>query len=210
MFILDRVTGKPVFGVKERPVARAMCRAKSVLSDAADSGEAARRSRAISIDQGRYRDGGGHHARTCRKPARICGRSSADSTTTVRSRTLPYHAEGREYAAGDHLSRIHRRRELGRHRDRSEARLHLREHQGHVRCRLDGRRTRNTRRAIQDGIEPYIRERARRASAVFSAPARDADGKHDRQLALLQTTMGPTDRGQRRAPAISRGRFRWA
>ena len=41
MFILDRVTGKPVFGVEERPVAQGDVPGEAVFADAAVSGEAA-------------------------------------------------------------------------------------------------------------------------------------------------------------------------
>ena len=40
MFILDRTTGKPVFGVEERPVPQGRCSGRVVFADAAVPAEA--------------------------------------------------------------------------------------------------------------------------------------------------------------------------
>ena len=64
MFILDRTTGKPVFGVEERPVAQGDVPGEALFAHPAVSTEAAT-DRARQLHQGRSGDRGGHHSGSC-------------------------------------------------------------------------------------------------------------------------------------------------
>ena len=104
MFILDRQTGKPVFGMEERPVDKSNV-----------PGEASYPTQPIPVkpppisrakhDQGRYRDSRGHHAGACPRRARSCGTNSAAFTMRACYTTFPFHAERREHPARDRFSR---------------------------------------------------------------------------------------------------------
>ena len=61
MYILDRVTGKPVFGVDETSGGQERRPRRSQFPDAADSGEASA-DFARQLHQGRHRHPGRHHA----------------------------------------------------------------------------------------------------------------------------------------------------
>ena len=87
MFILDRVTGKPIFGVEERPVPQGHRAGRVVFADAAVPGEAGQAARARGLRQGaRHGAARGHVGRSTSPSARRCGTRAAASTTPGRSR----------------------------------------------------------------------------------------------------------------------------
>ena len=135
MYILDRVTGEPVYGVEERPVAKSDVPGEASYPTQPFPLEAAA-DFAHQHDQGRHRHRGGHHARSRQSLPGTLG-----SVRTAQRRSV--HAVSRitptaiEFQTRDHLSGIHRRRQLGRHGHRSEARLYFRQHQGRSGYRLD-------------------------------------------------------------------------
>ena len=74
MFILNRVTGKPIFGVEERPVPEGRGAGRMVFADAAVSGEAVASVRPCRVRQGaRHGASRGHDAAACRRVSGAVG-----------------------------------------------------------------------------------------------------------------------------------------
>ena len=137
LYILNRETGQPIFGVEERPVAEERRARRGGVSDAADSGEAAA-DRARQLQAGGSRHRRRHDART-REGLRGTGREDRRRRTTpARSRRGCTAREGAPPRTHAGVPGRARRRELGRHRVRSQHRLRLRGHAGRRRARLDG------------------------------------------------------------------------
>ena len=124
MYILDRVTGKPVFGMVETPVAK---------SDV--PGEVSFPTQPIPVkpppisrvsftkdDIVTPEDTTPEHSKACHDLWDKFGGLYNGGPYTP----FPFHS--RERQARHYFSRHDRRSELGRHGDRSQARLHLREH----------------------------------------------------------------------------------
>ena len=88
MFILDRVTGKPIFGVEERPVPKGERPRRMVFADAAVSGEAAA-AHARRVQEGRHGDGRRHIRRS---------REGVPGTLGQERRVLQCRAGPRDYA----------------------------------------------------------------------------------------------------------------
>jgi hypothetical protein len=135
MYVLNRDTGKPVYGIEERPVP-----ASEV------PGEQASPTQPIPVKPGPI-------ARVSYKPEDIV---TADDTTAehaafckaLEQRSGGFYNEGAVFAVpiprrrcaaafDDSVSRVGRRRQLGWHGIGSEPRLHLRQHDGRSEHRLD-------------------------------------------------------------------------
>ena len=199
MFILNRETGKPVFGVEERKVTGGRCAGRVVFAHAAVPVEASAAG-AHEFQAGRYGDGRGHHARARHRLARSWSRRAADSTTPVRSRrssiTKPARRRNRRIifpgatggtigAAWPSIRRTDTfsptRRTRGRWagpRRRSRA--------WSTRSTSNGSPLEYTRAGV-DGPGPFH---------TFTRAGERSNGAR-RQLALPETTMGPADRGER-------------
>ena len=104
-----------------------------------------------------------------------CGTNSAACTTPARSRRFRFMPRATT-KPGDHLPRHDRRCELGRHGDRSQARLHLRQHAMTARWWAGWRRIRSTRPATRMASS-RISTPARKGLNGFNAQVRDASGR---------------------------------
>ena len=128
MFILDRVTGKPVFGVEERPVDKSnvpgevsfLRRSRFPLKPPPISRVSFTKDDIVTAA-----DTTPEHAKACQELwDKFGGLHNAGPVHAV-SRFTPTATMPNPRS----FFRDHRRRELGRHRHRSEARLHLRQYE---------------------------------------------------------------------------------
>ena len=100
MFILDRVTGKPIFGVEERPVPKGSVPGRVVLADAAVPGEAGQAARRAWTSTRSATWCGPRTPRRSTSPsARRCGRRAAASPTPARSRRSAFTKKARRRRA---------------------------------------------------------------------------------------------------------------
>ena len=132
MFILNREDGTPVHGVEERPQPKADVPGEwypATQPIPRKPGPLARVSMTRN-DLVTAEDTTPAHAEACR---RVVGQGAVPQRRTVHAVELP----AQRRPADGALSRRDRRRELGRHRDRSRAWLHLRELEGRADDRLD-------------------------------------------------------------------------
>ena len=113
MYVLNRVTGKPVFGMDERHVAQERRAERRELAHSTDSGQATA-ARARRLQARRHRHRVGHHGRTrgvlpCADGAqrRVLQRRPVHAVRVPRSR--------RAASLDDPLPGLDRRRQLGRH-----------------------------------------------------------------------------------------------
>ena len=128
LFILDRVTGKPIHGVEDRKVPLERRARREERADAAVPAQAR------AVGAARHDEGGSHdrHARVEQVLHRVVG-EGAD----VQRR--PLHAVRRE-GRDRRVQRHDRRRQLGRRRLQPAARLRLRQHEQPRDARPDGAR----------------------------------------------------------------------
>ena len=137
MFILDRVTGKPIFGVEERPVPKGNVPGEWYSPTQPFPVKPARPLVRVDFvkerDLVRPEDTSAQHVAECEalweKSGGFCQRGSVHAVRL----------SGGGHAAEEHdpVSGRHRRRELGRRRGRSDDRVRLRERARHVARRLD-------------------------------------------------------------------------
>ena len=183
MFILDRVTGKPIFGVEERPVPKGNVPGEWYSPTQPFPVKPAQAARARRVQQGARHGAARRHVGASTWPsARRCGTRAAASPTPAPFTPFGFHEEGAAAEEHDPVPRRHRRRQLGRRRRRSDDRARLRQRARHVARRLDRaqaaraelrQRHRRARRMPYDrgsvnGAGPYF---------TFSAPLKDATGR---------------------------------
>ena len=132
MFILDRVTGKPVFGVEERPVAQGNAPGEWYSPTQPFPLKPPPLARVEHLTR-RPRNRGRHQRRSCESVPGNLGQARFPGCGTIRALGL----SGRRHAAArDHQSsRTNRRHQLGRRDGRSRDRLCLREFAGQSRNR---------------------------------------------------------------------------
>jgi quinoprotein glucose dehydrogenase len=178
MFILDRVTGKPIFGVEERPVPKGSVPGEWYSPTQPPVKPARPLVRVDFVKNGTWCAPG--HVRAAR--GRV--RSSVGEERRLRQRgsVYPVRLSGGKRAAEEHdpVSGRHRRRELGRRGGRSDDRLRVRDRARHLARRLDrgetsGAELRQRRGGNEDAMRP--RQRERRRSASRSARHKDATGR---------------------------------
>ena len=93
MFILDRVTGKPIFGVEERPVPKGDVPGEWYSPTQPFPVKPPPLTR-VEFQEGRHGDGRRHVTPNTSRPVRNSGTRAAGSTTPGRSRRSAYHEEG--------------------------------------------------------------------------------------------------------------------
>ena len=95
MFILDRVTGKPIFGVEERPVPKGNVPGEWYSPTQPFPVKPAQAARARRLQQGaRHGAARGHVGRSTWPSARRCGTRAAASTTPGAFTPFGFHEEG--------------------------------------------------------------------------------------------------------------------
>ena len=193
MFILDRVTGKPIFGVEERPVPKGDVPGRVVFADAAVSGQAGRRSRESTFnkerDMVRPEDTSAQHVAECQA---LWDKSGGFYNAGPFTPFL-FHEDGAPPQQHDSVSRRHRRRELGRPGRRSAIGLRLRQRARHVARRLDreeeaGAELRPQHRRIDAAVRSRQRQRPR---AVLHFHARRSKTTTGRTVANLPCQRPP-------------------
>ena len=182
LYILNRETGQPIFGVEERPVAEERCsrrdwplRTQPFPVKPPPLARVSYRPEDLVTA-----------ADTTPEHAKACEELVAEKRRRLQRR--PVHAVavprgGRP--AGEHagVPGRARRRQLGRHRLRSQLQLRLRRHPGRRRARLD--------REGPGGVARSLRQGHRVRPRHLRCPHRR------RELAVPETAMGTPDRGQR-------------
>ena len=151
LFLLDRVTGKPIYGVEERPVPPSEVPLERAVEDAAVPAQAGA---ALAHDD----DGGGHRDRHAGARSRV---QETDRRRAAR-RAVPARLLQPPARA---VSRQSRRRQLGRDVVQSAARLSVRQHQrAGAALRPEGSRSGRHR--------PGARRRGRATASIRTAPIR--------------------------------------
>ena len=200
MFILDRTTGKPVFGVEERPVPKGDVPGEwysPTQPFPVKPPPLAKR----ELQEGRHGDRRRHDTRARARRVRSCGTRAAGSTT--HGPFTPFIVPRRRRAAEVHdsVSRRNGRRELGRDGHRSAHRLCLHELARHVARRVGGEE--EAGRDVQlrhGGIAAYRTiAPASTASGPFHVHCADQGRERqvDRQPAVSASAVGAADRRQR-------------
>ena len=179
LYILNRETGRPIFGVEERPMPKSDVPGESAFPTQPIPVKPPALARVAynAADLVTAADTTPEHAKACAEldredRRRLQRRTVYTMAVPGRGRAIRGHARvpGRAW-----------RRELGRHRLRSHVPIHLRGHAGRRRSGIDGK--------DQGGIAGAVRKD-------------DAGPKHvrrpdrRRELAVPETTMGPPDGDQ--------------
>ena len=186
MFILDRTTGKPVFGVEERPVAQGDVPGEHYSPTQPIPVKPPPIAR-VQLHQGRPGDRGGHHCRSTPRLARSWY-DNGSLTTRVPLRRWPYHAEGADTKPAHYFPGCGRRRELGRHGHRSEAGLHLSRTPRTVRSTGWMENNPKYTPGNKEGLVQYVRGGPR--GFGFSAPITDANGRTIANLPCFKPPWG--------------------